>query len=155
MSVEPNMYDDAELAKMRSEQADPMVQYLIVKKSLKMSGPKLAAQCCHGVGIMLLRYFDLFKNQSSWTDKDKQKIQAVEFWIEQSFRKIVLGADDKDWEKIKEATDVFLVRDAGLTEIDPGSETVLATWPMLKSQVPKIIKRLQALKDPSPEIVRL
>jgi len=66
-----------------------------------------------------------------------------------SYRKATLVADDKEWEKLKEQLWCFVVKDAGLTEVDPGTETVMALWPMRKSEVPKLVKRLQTLKgDP-------
>lgn len=37
-------------------------------------------------------------------------------------------------------------KDAGLTEVDPGTETVMALWPMRKSERPPLVKRLQTLK---------
>ena len=69
-------------------------------------------------------------------------------WLISSFRKVVLKADDKEWAKIKadlEDGDVIVV-DAGLTEIEPGSETVIGMHPIHKSSVGKLIKRLQVLK---------
>jgi peptidyl-tRNA hydrolase len=69
-------------------------------------------------------------------------------WVKSSFRKVVLRADDKEWEKVKACPDLTFVtvRDAGLTEVAAGSETVLGIWPMLKSQAPKVLKKLQVLK---------
>jgi len=68
-------------------------------------------------------------------------------WLQTSFRKVVVKADDKEWEKVKACPDIqyVVVRDAGFTEVAAGSETVIGVWPMLKSQAPKAIKRLQAL----------
>lgn len=69
-------------------------------------------------------------------------------WRRTSFRKVTLGADEKEWAKVKASQELTyqVVRDAGLTEVEPGSETVMAVWPMHKSQAPKVLKRLQVLK---------
>lgn len=146
MPVEPNHFDDAALAEIRKTQEDPIVHYLIVRKSLNMGPGKIAAQCSHASKMLILSYveFKQFKNPIS---EENYKLYTItKEWLEKSFRTIVLVADDKQWEKIKEDVRVFVVRDAGLTEVPEGSETVLSTWPMYKSQAPKIIKKLQTLK---------
>ena len=71
----------------------------------------------------------------------------MEQWIQHSYRKVTLWADDKEWEKVKACgVRQFMVVDSGLTEIPSGSETMIILWPMLKSARPKIIKRLRATK---------
>ena len=144
MPVEPNLYDDAKLAEMRASQEDPLVQYIIVRKSLlkTMSRGKLGAQIGHAVGMHLLRYHHL----KPMILKDGDKVANTDAWIKQSFRKVVLVANDSKWEKIKEELDCFVVKDAGLTEVDPGTETVIALWPMLRRKAPKLIQKLQVLK---------
>lgn len=72
-----------------------------------------------------------------------------EEWIDSGMRTVVLGADEKQWAKLKASTiELFIVQDAGLTEIEAGSETVMSTYPIRKDEAPKEIKRLQAYKDP-------
>ncbi len=150
MPVEPNQHDDEALAAIRRDQEDPIVLYVIVRKSLNMGVGKIAAQVHHAAKIFLLGYFSIRKNYPSLSLPDMEiyepLLNITEKWIDSSFRTVLLVADDKEWEKLKEQVRVFIVRDAGLTEVAPGSETVMSTWPMHKSQAPKIIKRLQALK---------
>jgi peptidyl-tRNA hydrolase len=87
------------------------------------------------------------KNQISNKFFDnEEKLHQLDQWRQNSFRKVVLRANDKEFEKIKAELECFVVRDAGLTEVAPGSETVIALWPMKKSEVPKLIQRLQVLK---------
>ena len=57
-------------------------------------------------------------------------------------RKVVLKANETQWRQLKKITDVVVV-DAGYTEIAPNSETILGFWPILKSQAPEEIKKLQ------------
>ena len=78
--------------------------------------------------------------------KELEQMTLARKWINESFRKVVLGGKKKDFDKIIKELPVFLVRDAGLTEVEPNSETVIATWPILKSTAPKCISRLQTLK---------
>lgn len=139
----------------RANQQDPIIMYLVVKTSLEMSIGKTVAQGGHAVEMLRLKYDDLEK-KVDWTaachgdDKAKADTEAVmmyQRWRATSFRKVVLACKDKDWEKIKAAVPLHVVVvDAGLTEVDPGSETVIGLWPMLKSEAPKVVQRLQVLK---------
>jgi PTH2 family peptidyl-tRNA hydrolase len=146
MPVQPNMYDDEALVSIRKNQEDPIIQYFIYNKDAKnykgnpLSTGKISAQCAHAAQMMLLRYFE-FKKQGT----NQDKVELVEKWMQESFRKVVLKAKKKDFDKVKEDLDCFLVRDAGLTEVDPGTETFLSLFPMRKSDVPDIIKKLQCL----------
>ena len=74
------------------------------------------------------------------------KIDLFDNWIKSAVRKVVLKADEKEWIKLKELPDSVLIIDAGFTELNPNTETVIGFWPMYKDQAPKIIKRLQLLK---------
>lgn len=146
MPVEPNQFDDEQLAEIRKNQLDPIVHYLIVRKSLGMGAGKIAAQCSHATKMLILAYNKLDANKYHLQYSELSLYEATKEWINTSFRTVVLVADDKQWEKIKEEVRVFIVKDAGLTEVAAGSETVLSTWPMYKSQAPKIIQKLQTLK---------
>lgn len=132
----------------RSNQEDPIVMYLIVRESLEMSVGKTAAQCAHASQMLQLKYNQLEKEL--YTDKDfLDKIYIFREWLNSSFRKVVLRSDNGSWEKIKAAfkdQNMIVVIDSGLTEIPSGSETVIGLWPIKKSQRPKLIKKLQALK---------
>lgn len=139
----------------RTNQEDPIVMYLIVRESLGMGVGKTAAQCAHASQMLTLKYFELsdtayqkFTQNHSLNHQEQEKLSIFQDWLRESFRKVVLKANDKEWEKVKaEFSNKFiLVVDAGLTEIAPMSETVIGLWPMKKSQAPKVIKKLQALK---------
>jgi PTH2 family peptidyl-tRNA hydrolase len=131
---------------------DPLVMYLIVRESLNMGAGKVGAQCGHAVQLIMLEWMKLHKLALAESGlNEKEKIQYTKFndWVDRktngSFRKVVLRAKDKEWEKIKNELDHVLVTDAGLTEVAAGSETVMALWPMKKSERPPMIKRLQIL----------
>lgn len=157
MAVEPNPYDRPDLLDLRKNQGDPIVIYLIVRKSLGMDVGKIAVQVGHGVGMLMGRFWQLSEQElegaEELPEKESMKWQITSEWLATSYRKIAVEAKDKDWEKIKEVTDVFLVKDAGLTEVAPGSETLMVTWPMRKSEAPKVIQRLQALKTRLPGVL--
>src|SRR3990172_9019721 len=126
MPVEKNPFDDQKLAKIRADQEDPLIMYLIVRESLGMGCGKIAAQTAHAALMVLMKYFE---HRDFHHLDDIQEAKHMENWIENSFRKVVLRADDKEWEKIREEIDCFVVRDAGLTEVAPNTETIIATWP--------------------------
>jgi peptidyl-tRNA hydrolase len=160
------MYDDPEQVEVRRNQADPLIMYLIVRESLNMSPGKIAAQCGHATNMVLLKYLreggvlppedglhpdvreeDVYYSDSALeTKRERHKLHY--YWLLGSFRKVVLTADDKEWAKVQklEGLNFVIVRDAGLTEVAPDSETVMGIWPLYKSQAPKAIKRLQVLK---------
>ncbi len=135
MTVVANLFDDAALAAIRADQEDPLIMYFVVRESLNMSPGKIAVQVAHSSQMILLHYY-----------KAEPSDETMTVWLNTSFRKGLLRADDKEWEKIKGSEiRCWVVKDAGLTEVAQGSETVLVLWPMLKSQRPKLIKRLRLL----------
>ncbi len=156
------MEDSPEKIAARAEQSDPIVMYLIVRESLGMGVGKIAAQCAHASQMLLLQHIANDSSISEWNSDGihfscaQQAIldggQIFATWLGTSFRKVVLRADEKEWHKIKTMVDGdyawkhVMVVDSGLTEVAPGSSTVIGLWPMYRSQVPQVIKRLQALK---------
>lgn len=153
MAIVHNPFDDPKLAQVRAEQEDPIVQYYIVRKDVPMSVGKVCAQIAHGAQMFLSEYYNLKRNMNKpFGGRPLLLTQITEKWMAGSFRKVVLGAKKKDWEKIKKELEVFVVRDAGLTEVESGTETVMVTWPMKKSNQPKVLANLQVLKSAlSPE----
>lgn len=132
---------------------DPTVMFLIVNETLGMSIGKTAAQTAHAAQYLMVKYFELrddcqdpHSDDPAFRARSIPKLQIMKDWLNSGVRKIVLKADSKEWIKIKEAfPEHILVCDFGLTEIPSGSETVIGLWPMKRSEMPKIIKRLQVL----------
>lgn len=121
---------------------DPLVCYLIVNASLMMSAGKSAAQVGHAVGMIYEQVEGL-----GHTEVEIELRGRFMAWRAENYRKVVLKADEKEWEKLKsELYDYVLVQDAGYTEVESGSETCIGLFPMRKSEAPKIIRRLQTLK---------
>lgn len=162
-------YEKPEAVAQRASQEDPIVMYLVVRESIGMSIGKTAAQCAHASQMLTLNFFDIKQDSSKIqkviskpncppTDKEEglkiykemaPNISIFGEWMTDSFRKVVLKADDKEWVRLKEeikAQRHVIVRDAGLTELVPGTETVIGLWPVRKSQVSRTVKRLQVLK---------
>lgn len=125
-----------------SNETNSLVMYIIVRKDLLMSTGKIAAQCCHSCGYLFLRYAEIKQSKEGYVFKE---------WMHKgNHRKVVLGASDSEWSKLKDEfgnnPNCAITTDAGYTEIPSGTETTMAIWPMLKNDAPKIIKRLQTLK---------
>ena len=149
MPVEENPFDDAKLAQIRKEQGDPIVQYYVVRSDVPMGCGKLCAQIAHAAQMFAFRYFETKRDLPAMPRGGTPyfKVQITEQWKAGSFRKVVLRGNIKDFEKVKKELDVFVVRDAGLTEVEPGTETVIVTWPMRKSDQPKVLARLRVLQE--------
>lgn len=145
-------YNNPEQVELRKNQEDPIIMYLIVREELGMSIGKTAAQCAHASQMLQLNFNKLEKLEAfeRLIDFDYDRIKIFKEWLDGSFRKVVLKADDKEWRKVQEAFVEGVMRvtvvDAGLTELNPNTETVMGIWPMRKSEVPKVIKKLQVLK---------
>ena len=152
MSEIENPYNNQESIQARKDQEDPWIMYLIVNDDLNMSAGKIAAQVGHAVGMMYGYYQYLNFNleyaacgYGELSDVNLYGIKSFKSWKNDSFRKVVLKAKNSKWEKLKDQLKCFVVRDAGLTEIDPGSETVIGVWPMKRSERPNILRKLQTL----------
>jgi peptidyl-tRNA hydrolase len=161
-------HETTEATQRRASQEDPIVMYLVVRESINMSIGKTAAQVGHSTQMLTLEYFEM-KDKSKVLQKkmgsafagDRTPQVEAEYatlarpisifgeWMASSFRKVVLKADEKEWARLKEEVKNdphVMVVDAGLTELEPGTATVIGLWPVRKSQVSKTVKRLQVLK---------
>lgn len=137
---------------------DSIILYLIINSSLNMSIGKCAAQAGHAVGMIYESIDELTNSYLDHKHTGKlsidelselaSKINLFSDWQNSSYTKVVLAADSKEWEKIKLEfkNNMCLVKDAGRTELEPGSETCIALFPQFKSRISKTIKRLQLLK---------
>lgn len=123
---------------------DSYVMYLVVRDDLEISPGKLGAQIGHAV-----QYICEKQAHHCWGSgpkgREKQNIiESYNNWKKDNIGKIVLKAKPSEWEKVCEAA-LYIVRDAGHTELEPGTETVAVFWPMKKSNRPNLLKRLRLL----------
>ncbi|MFH8080562.1 MAG: peptidyl-tRNA hydrolase Pth2 [Candidatus Aenigmatarchaeota archaeon] len=108
-------------------------QVIVLRKDLKMSKGKAAAQACHAA----VHSFEL-------TKKDVR-----EKWKLFGSKKVVLAVNGEEeilkiYEQAKkEKIPSFLVKDAGLTELKPGTITALGLGPVEEEKVDKITGRLK------------
>ena len=111
-------------------------QVIVVRDDLKLSRGKLAVQVAHAAII-------------GYEKSDKR---IVEGWKREGQKKIVLKVSNlKELMMVKEEAEkagfvTGIVRDAGLTEIPPGTITALVIGPDVESKVDKITGNLSLLK---------
>jgi len=133
---------------------DSLIVYLVVRKDLKMGPGKIGAQCGHAVQLLDMEYRKFCENGAFWDTlvlgADIPNLhKRITLWesMEENgrFTKIVLGAHDKDWFKLKEIYDPIIVIDAGKTEIAPDSATIMILPPMFKDERHPLLKRQRLL----------
>ncbi|WP_437048387.1 aminoacyl-tRNA hydrolase [Streptomyces sp. enrichment culture] len=95
--------------------ADPSAPVLWTNPDLRMSAGKTMAQTGHAA-------------QLAWWELDGEERAA---WRDAGFPLAVRTADPADWRRLT-ASGLPVVRDAGFTEIAPGSCTVVADHPALR-----------------------
>ncbi|EDW74591.2 uncharacterized protein Dwil_GK22001 [Drosophila willistoni] len=114
---------------------------LIVRGDLKMSKGKTAAQCAHAA-IMC------YQNAAQGSQEQSALLQ---YWCRMGQPKIVLRVENyKELEDLqlkgREAKMVAaLVRDAGRTQLEAGTATVLGLGPAPTEEVDKLVKHLKLL----------
>lgn len=110
-------------------------QVIVVRKDLKMSPGKVAAQCCHA---SLGAY-----RRAGKTDLTK--------WLLSGEKKVVVLCENLEElkELLKKAKSLkithYLVQDAGMTELEPGTITCLGVGPDSEETIDKVTGSLKLL----------
>ncbi|KAL7643467.1 UNVERIFIED_CONTAM: hypothetical protein RMT77_005449 [Armadillidium vulgare] len=111
---------------------------LIVRKDLEMGKGKVISQCCHGTLANYVRGL-------------KETPKLIKQWESIGQPKVVLKANNLQ-ELIQIQKDAaskgilaILIRDAGKTQISPGTETVLAVGPDSISKIDEVTGHLKLL----------
>ena len=114
-------------------------QAIIVRKDLPMSCGKLAVQVAHAA--VMGSEVSKGKNKKNWNE-----------WISQGSKKVVLTCENLNElltlhrKALELGVPCYLVVDAGLTELPPGTVTALAVGPDTSKKVDKICGNLPLLK---------
>jgi PTH2 family peptidyl-tRNA hydrolase len=110
-------------------------QVIVVRRDLKMDKGKLAAQVAHAS-------LEAYKKADS---------RDIEGWENEGMKKIVVSVNDiKEFmgikERAKEARLPYaVIRDAGKTQLEPGTVTAMGIGPAEDGRVDKITKNLKLL----------
>lgn len=117
--------------KLKKAISGELKQVIVVRKDLKMSEGKMAAQTAHA---SLAAYIVAKKHNPDWAQQ----------WLEEGQKKVVLSVNS-DSEIIRlenqckvESLDHYLIADAGHTELAPGTVTALAVGPAPDKFVDKL-----------------
>ena len=117
--------------------SDPPTMAFLCRADLQLSSGKLAVQCAHAaVGSLQLA--------------KKTHSRMVQRWTESSSRKVCLSVEDEKeleyyLERVQEASLPFaLIKDAGLTEVAPGTVTVLGVGPGPRHTMDSLFSNLRA-----------
>jgi len=107
-------------------------QVIISRNDLKIGKGKLIAQSLHA-GFGALR---LAKNE------------IIKKWENEGAKKVVLKADLDELKEVeeklkKEKISYFLVKDAGLTQVKPGTITALGIGPIEEDKIDRITGKLK------------
>ncbi|MFH1663337.1 MAG: peptidyl-tRNA hydrolase Pth2 [archaeon] len=112
-------------------------QAIIVRTDLKMGKGKTAAQCSHASVEAL--------------EKTRTKFpEWVENWRETGTQKVVLKVESEKellelFEKAKKEVPAALIKDAGRTQIEPGSITCIGLGPAPENILDKFTGKLKLL----------
>jgi PTH2 family peptidyl-tRNA hydrolase len=114
-----------------------MKQVIIFRSDLKLGKGKLAAHAGHAA-------------LEGYLAVSKKNPRAVEKWLEEGQKKIVLKVlGEKEllflYDKVKRELPSVVIRDAGLTQIEPGTITCLVIGPGEDATVDRYIKDLKLL----------
>jgi len=105
---------------------------IILRSGLKIGKGKLISQSVHaGLGALRLT-----------------KDDVIEMWENEGAKKVVLKASLDELKEIveklkKEKISYFLVKDAGLTQLKPGTITALGIGPIEEDKIDKITGKLK------------
>ncbi len=113
-------------------------QVIIVRKDLDMGTGKLSAQVAHG-------------SVSSYLEAVVKDKDIAKEWLDEGQKKIVLKVEDEDaLNKLYKAfkfkhIPCALINDAGLTQLPPGTTTVLGVGPWKSDEIDMFSKGLKLL----------
>jgi len=113
-------------------------QVIVVRADLKMSEGKLAVQVAHGSIAAAER-------------SRKEKKEWLGAWLREGQKKVVVEVvNDEELRRLQEQAAGLgipneLIQDAGLTELPPGTTTVLALGPAPNEVIDKVTRELPLL----------
>ena len=111
-------------------------QVIIVRKDLKLSKGKMAAQVAHA-------------SLESFLRTRKKHPEIAKSWLQEGAKKVILLAENEKhlFTLKKEASakkiQNVLIRDAGLTQLEPGTITCLGIGPFKEKEIDEVTGELK------------
>lgn len=111
-----------------------MYKMAIVTPELPISEGKLAAQVAHAAVECTIRLH-------------KKNPTLLQKWLDEGQKKVVLGIGDEDIQRLQSKASSMglctaLIKDAGRTELPPGTTTALAIGPAREQDIDRITGQL-------------
>jgi len=106
-------------------------QVIVVRKDLKLSKGKMAVQVAHA-------------SLESFLKTNKKFQEIAKKWLQEGAKKVVVFAEDeKHLLMLKEKASAekipnVLIRDAGLTQLEPGTTTCLGIGPYAEKEIDEV-----------------
>jgi len=112
-------------------------QAIIIRADLGMGKGKMAGQTAHA-------------SLSAYRKAEREDLDAARQWEEEGQKKIVLKVTSEEgllslFEKMKKEIPCALIRDAGRTQLEPGTITCFGAGPAEESKINKYTKELKLL----------
>lgn len=108
---------------------DPTCVYVVANGSLGMGAGKLAAQTFQAA---------MWMQHSS--DVPADVAGRVREWLTEGGRTVVRVAETSTvWQRVLAEAEGLVLKDEGLTEVAHGAATVFCTWPVRRSQAPRVL----------------
>eukprot|EP00826_Nyctotherus_ovalis_P043244 TRINITY_DN4532_c0_g2_i2.p1 TRINITY_DN4532_c0_g2~~TRINITY_DN4532_c0_g2_i2.p1 ORF type:complete len:181 (-),score=20.40 TRINITY_DN4532_c0_g2_i2:111-653(-) len=132
-------------ANLIRQEADESKMILIVRTDLKMGKGKIAAQCCHAA----VSLYDMILDEKG-SHGDKWRTQLKQ-WEASGAKKVITAVSkEADLNEVYESVPYkkvpkLLIQDAGLTQIEAGSKTVLGIGPAPSSVLDEYVHHLKLL----------
>ncbi|KPA83704.1 hypothetical protein ABB37_01958 [Leptomonas pyrrhocoris] len=138
---------------------EPVKMTLVVRKDLKMGNGKIAAQCAHAAVAVVEEILEIKSRQVAASSDATMTLDSTsQLWLRwyaawhvSGCSKVALQCPDEEtlMAIAKHAKEVQLpfcvIRDAGRTQIAPGSKTVVAVGPGPKSLIDEVTGQLKLL----------
>lgn len=114
-----------------------MKQVIVVREDLKLGKGKMAAHVAHA-------------SLAAYQKVKRGHPEVIEEWESWGGKKVVVGIESESaiielFEKVKREIPCELIRDAGLTQIAPGTITALGVGPWSDEKIDKFTKHLKLL----------
>lgn len=112
-------------------------QVIVIRSDLKMGKGKMAAQACHAS-------IESFRLAIKYTP------DTVASWLAQGQKKVVLkiGNEREMFELYTDLKKMFpaaIIRDAGMTQLSPGTATCFAVGPVHEDDIDQYIEHLKLM----------